>query len=159
MNGFAGLFWHVDRWSVYDPAPGGVYYVLFQPVFAVGSSCFYAAVPGVVVPAGFYVGPVLTVFYGPVPSYDAALPVYVDPVQYVYVAVHIPSVADHNDAVAHNDGPVHSGDHRKVQYGVNFNTGEWNYIPNEKDGITSKAEIQSIKNSYAPADDCGENVF
>ena len=51
------------------------------------------------------------------------------------------------------------GDHRKVQYGVNFNTGEWNYIPNEKDGITSKAEIQSIKNSYAPADDCGENVF
>ena len=51
------------------------------------------------------------------------------------------------------------GDHRKVQYGVNFNTGEWNYIPNEKDGITSKAEIQSIKNSYAPADDYGENVF
>ena len=51
------------------------------------------------------------------------------------------------------------GDHRKVQYGVNFNTGEWNYIPNEKDGITSKAEIQSIKNSYAPVDDCGENVF
>ena len=51
------------------------------------------------------------------------------------------------------------GDHRKVQYGVNFNTGEWNYIPNEKDGITSKAEIQSIKNSYAPVDDYGENVF
>jgi len=51
------------------------------------------------------------------------------------------------------------GDHRKVQYGVNFNTGEWNYIPNEKDGVTSQAEIQSIKNSYAPADDYGENVF
>ena len=51
------------------------------------------------------------------------------------------------------------GDHRKIQYGVNFNTGDWNYVPNEKDGVTTAQDAQLLRHSYDIVDDSMENVF
>jgi len=42
------------------------------------------------------------------------------------------------------------GDNNKFTYFVNFNTGEFWYINNENDGITSEEDFDSIQSSYEP---------
>lgn len=42
------------------------------------------------------------------------------------------------------------GDHNKLTYTADFNTGVFSYIPNEKDGITTQEDIDAIADSYSP---------
>lgn len=50
------------------------------------------------------------------------------------------------------------GDGRKLDYLWNFNTGEYRYISNGNDGVTSEEDFEEIENSYntdyPPSDDC-----
>lgn len=50
------------------------------------------------------------------------------------------------------------GDGRKLDYLWNFNTGEYRYISNGNDGVTSEKDFEEIENSYSanymPANDC-----
>jgi KaiC/GvpD/RAD55 family RecA-like ATPase len=50
------------------------------------------------------------------------------------------------------------GDGRKLDYLWNFNTGEYSYISNGADGVTSEEDFEEIENSYnvsyPPSDDC-----
>ena len=50
------------------------------------------------------------------------------------------------------------GDGRKLDYLWNFNTGEYRYISNGNDGVTSEEDFKEIENSYntdyPPSDDC-----
>ena len=50
------------------------------------------------------------------------------------------------------------GDGRKLDYLWNFNNGDYRYISNGGDGITTEAEFEEIENSYnidyPPSDDC-----
>lgn len=50
------------------------------------------------------------------------------------------------------------GDGRKLDYLWNFNTGEYRYISNGADGVTSEEDFEEIENSYSmdypPNDDC-----
>ena len=50
------------------------------------------------------------------------------------------------------------GDGRKLDYLWNFNTGEYRYISNGADGVTSEEDFEEIENSYnidySPSDDC-----
>lgn len=50
------------------------------------------------------------------------------------------------------------GDGRKLDYLWNFNTGEYRYISNGNDGVTSEEDFKEIENSYntdyPPGDDC-----
>lgn len=51
------------------------------------------------------------------------------------------------------------GDHNKLTYDVNFNTGEFNYIPSNKDGISSEEDFEDIENSYCVEFDSDGNIF
>ena len=50
------------------------------------------------------------------------------------------------------------GDGRKLDYLWNFNTGDYRYISNGSDGVTSEADFEEIENSYSmdypPNDEC-----
>ena len=50
------------------------------------------------------------------------------------------------------------GGGRKLDYLWNFNTGDYRYISNGADGVTSEADFEEIENSYSmdypPSDDC-----
>jgi replicative DNA helicase len=50
------------------------------------------------------------------------------------------------------------GDGRKLDYLWNFNTGEYRYISNAADGVTSEEDMEELENSYnidyPPSDDC-----
>lgn len=50
------------------------------------------------------------------------------------------------------------GDGRKLDYLWNFNTGDYRYISNDSDGVTSEEDFEEIENSYnidyPPSDDC-----
>ena len=50
------------------------------------------------------------------------------------------------------------GDGRKLDYLWNFNTGDYRYISNGADGVTSEEDFEEIENSYnidyPPSDDC-----
>lgn len=48
------------------------------------------------------------------------------------------------------------GDNNKLLYAVNFNTGDFKYIPNEKDTITSEEDLQELANSYGGT---GEAIY
>ncbi len=43
------------------------------------------------------------------------------------------------------------GDHNKLKYTTDFNTGRFNYIPVSGDGVTSSEDQQNLADSYAPA--------
>lgn len=51
------------------------------------------------------------------------------------------------------------GDRNKLTYNVNFNTGEFNYVPSEKDGITSEEDITNIASSYDVSEDDDGSIF
>lgn len=51
------------------------------------------------------------------------------------------------------------GDHNKLTYDVNFNTGEFNYIPSNKDGISSEEDFEEIENSYNIEYNSDGNIF
>lgn len=42
------------------------------------------------------------------------------------------------------------GDHNKLKYTTDFNTGRFNYIPVSGDGVTSSEDQQNLADSYAP---------
>jgi replicative DNA helicase len=50
------------------------------------------------------------------------------------------------------------GDGRKLDYLWNFNTGDYRYISNGNDGVTSEDDFEELENSYSmdypPSDDC-----
>ena len=50
------------------------------------------------------------------------------------------------------------GDGRKLDYLWNFNTGDYRYIANGADGVTSEEDMEELENSYnvdyPPSDDC-----
>ena len=50
------------------------------------------------------------------------------------------------------------GDGRKLSYLWNFNTGDYRYIANDADGVTSEEDIEELENSYSinypPSDSC-----
>jgi KaiC/GvpD/RAD55 family RecA-like ATPase len=50
------------------------------------------------------------------------------------------------------------GDGRKLDYLWNFNTGDYRYISNGSDGVTSEEDFEELENSYSvdypPSDDC-----
>lgn len=51
------------------------------------------------------------------------------------------------------------GDHNKLTYDVNFNTGEFNYIPSDTDGVSSDEDFEAIENSYTIDFDESGNIF
>jgi replicative DNA helicase len=51
------------------------------------------------------------------------------------------------------------GDHNKLTYDVNFNTGEFNFIPSNKDGVSSDDDFEAIENSYNVDFDEDGNIF
>lgn len=51
------------------------------------------------------------------------------------------------------------GDHNKLTYFVDFNTGVFKYINNDKDGITSDEEFENLESSYDINYNSEENVF
>ena len=52
------------------------------------------------------------------------------------------------------------GDHNKLTYTADFNTGVFSYIPSEKDGITTQEDMNAIADSYSvEIDESEDRVF